>query len=272
MTTQLLIDQRAIPVTKQRHGDWSVKAGTDYAFTRQVNSVPLMAVEFPSAAAEYAIVFAGTEETVMPVVILGVKERENRYLTDTGGWQAKYIPAFVRRYPFVFSSSEDGTKFALCIDEEFTGCNQEGRGERLFDAEGEQTQYLRSVLEFLKSYQAQFQRTQAFCKKLKDLSLLEPMQAQFTLGTGERAMLAGFMAVNREKLKALSGEQLAELIKTDELELMFQHLQSMRNLSEVAQRAAPRVDVAQSAAPEEAAPSAAKEAADEKGAAGENIH
>ncbi len=272
MTTQLLIYQRAVPVTKQRHGNWSVKAGTDYAFTKQVNSVPLMAVEFPSAAAEYAIVFAGTEEAVMPVVILGVKERENRYLTETGGWQAKYIPAFVRRYPFVFSSSEDGTNFALCIDEEFAGCNQDGRGERLFDAEGEQTQYLRGVLEFLKSYQAQFRRTQVFCKKLKDLDLLEPMQAQFTLGTGERALLAGFMAVSRDKLKALSGDQLADLARTDELELMYQHLQSMRNLSEVAQRAAPQVNGAESAPPAKATLPVAKEAGGEKGAAGENIH
>ena len=277
MTTQLLIYQRAVPVSKQRHGNWSVKAGNNYAFARHVNSVPLMAVEFPSAAPEYAIVFAGTEDTVMPVVILGVKEKENRYLTETSGWQAKYVPAFIRRYPFVFSSSEDGTNFALCIDEEFAGCNEEGRGERLFDAEGEQTQYLNGVLEFLKSYQAQFRRTQAFCKKLKDLNLLEPMQAQFTLGTGERALLAGFMAVNREKIKGLSGEQLAELAKTDELELMYQHLQSMRNLSDVAQRAAPPTSEPKAAA-EETAPARSEDEAtkDEsetpKGAGGENVH
>ena len=272
MTTQLLIYQRAVPVSKQRHGDWSVKAGGDYIFTRHVNSVPLTAVEFPSAAPEYAIVFAGTPEAVMPVVILGVRERENRYLTEEGGWQAKYLPAFVRRYPFVFSSSDDGAKFALCIDEEFAGCNQEGRGERLFDADGEQTQYLRSVLEFLKSYQVQFQRTQAFCKKLKDLDLLEPMQAQFTLGSGERALLAGFMAVNRERLKGLSGEKLAELAKTDELELIYQHLQSMRNLSEVARKTAPPAAESEPALSESASPAADAEPREDKGAAGENIH
>ena len=79
MTTQLLIYQRAVPVSKQRHGDWSVKAGGDYAFTRHVNSVPLTAVEFPSAAPEYAIVFAGTQEAVMPVVILGTAETTTQF-------------------------------------------------------------------------------------------------------------------------------------------------------------------------------------------------
>ncbi len=272
MTTQLLIYQRAVPVSKQRHGSWSVKAGSDYTFTQHVNSVPLTAVEFPSAAPEYAIVFAGTEEAVMPVVILGVRERENQYVTEAGGWQAKYLPAFVRRYPFVFSSSDDGANFTLCIDEEFAGCNQEGRGERLFDVDGEQTQYLRSVLEFLKSYQVQFQRTQAFCRKLKELELLEPMQAKFTLGSGERALLAGFMAVNRDRLKGLSGEKLGELAKTDELELIYQHLQSLRNLSVVAQKMAQQATESETAQRESKSPASEEEPQGTAGPAGGNIH
>ncbi|MDJ0863875.1 MAG: SapC family protein [Gammaproteobacteria bacterium] len=246
MSTQLLIYERAVQVNKNRHLEWSVKTGTDYAFVRHVNSVPLMAVEFPNAATEYAIVFAGTEEAVMPTIILGVHDKENLYVTEAGGWEAKYIPAFVRRYPFVFSSSDDGKTFMLCIDEEYAGCNQDGRGERLFDAEGERTQYLEGVLKFLKDYQAQFRRTQIFCDKLKKLDLLEPMQAQFTLGTtGEHTSLSGFMAVKRERLKALSGEQLSELAQSDELELVYLHLQSMHNLSVVAQRAATQAQEAE---------------------------
>ena len=50
MSTQLLIYERAVPLSSQRHKDWSVKTGTDYVFARQVNSVPLVAVEFPHAA------------------------------------------------------------------------------------------------------------------------------------------------------------------------------------------------------------------------------
>lgn len=236
MAKQLLIYERAVPVNRQRHANWSVKTGKDFTFAQQANAVPLIAVEFQSAAAEYAIVFAGQGDTLMPMVILGVRDQENRYLTDTGGWGADYVPAFVRRYPFVFSSSDEGANFALCIDEDFAGCNQEGRGERLFDADGEQTQYLGGVLEFLRQYQARFQRTQAFCKKLKDLDVLEPMQAQFTLGTGEQMSLAGFLAVSRERLKTLSAEQLLDLVRTDELELVYLHLQSMRNFSAMVQR------------------------------------
>jgi hypothetical protein len=236
MATQLLIYERAVPITTQRHGDWSVKTGSDYSFARMTNSVPLMTQEFQSAAAEYVIVFAGSDEVQVPIVILGVRDKENVYVAEEGGWSAKYIPAFIRRYPFVFSSGDDGSTFMLCIDEEFAGCNQEGRGERLFDSEGARTQYLENVLGFLQGFQAQFQRTQDFSNKLKALDLLEPMRAQFTIGSGERLSLTGFTAVSRDRLKQLSGEQLADLAKTDELELIYTHLLSMKNLSPMVER------------------------------------
>jgi len=231
MATQLLIYETAVPVSSRRHGDASVEIGADYAFSRNVNSVPLMAVEFPQAAQEYAIVFAGTAEAVMPAVILGVRGNENLYLSKDGGWEGKYIPAFVRRYPFVFSSSDDGKTFTLCVDEAFPGFNREGRGQRLFGEDGKPTPYVENVLKFNQEYRNQFLRSQAFCKKVVELKLLEPMQAQIALETGERMSLGGFMAVNRAKLKALPGETLAELAKTDELELLYLHLHSMRNFT-----------------------------------------
>ena len=238
MATQLLIYENAAPVNRARHGDWSVEVGADYGFCRNINSVPLMAVEVPQAAREYPVVFAGKGEQLMPAVILGVRGNENLYLTQEGGWDAAYVPAFVRRYPFVFSSSDDGQKFTLCIDEGFAGFNQTGKGARLFDDEGKPSSYVENVLKFLQEYQNQFRVTQAFCKKVHDLELLEPMQAQVTLGSGERTSLGGFQAVSRDKLKALSGERLAELAKTDELELIYTHLQSLRNFERLKERLA----------------------------------
>jgi hypothetical protein len=231
MATQLLIYETAVPVSAARHRDACVEAGSDYAFARNVNSVPLMAVEFPHAAPEYAIVFAGAKDEVMPAVILGVRGNENLYLGAQAKWSAKYIPAFVRRYPFVFSTADDGKTFMLCVDEAFAGFNRGGRGQRLFAEDGKPTPYVDNVLKFLQEYQAQFMRTRAFCRKVKELGLLEPMHAQIAMGSGEQLSLGGFWAVNRAKLKALPGEKLAELAKTDELELLYLHIQSMRNFN-----------------------------------------
>ena len=231
-----MIYETAVSVSHARHGNWSLEAGTNYAFCRNVNSVPLMAAEFASAALEYAIVFGGAGDVVLPAAVLGVRTDENLYVTKEGGWQVKYIPAFVRRYPFVFSSRDDDKTFTLCIDEAFPGFNQSGRGERLFGDDGKPTPYVENVLKFLQQYQLEFHRTQGFCKKLKDLNLLEPMQAQINLASGERMALRGFSVVDRARLKTLSAETLAELVRSDELELIYDHLVSMRNFATVRDR------------------------------------
>ncbi len=239
MSKQLLIYERAVPVTRQRHGSWSVKAGASFDFARGVNSVPLMVAEFPNSAAEYAIVFGGAADEIIPVALLGIRDNENLYVSESGSWSGSYVPAFLRRYPFVFSSdnaNDPDATFTLCVDEEFSGCNDEGRGERLFDADGERTQYLQNVLGFLQAYQVQFQRTKLFVKRLQEFGLLEPMQAQFTLRSGQRSTLSGFSVVSRDRLKALSAEQLAELMQADEMELIYLHLASLRNLAPIAER------------------------------------
>jgi hypothetical protein len=234
MSTQLLIYKSAVPINRLVHHDCFVDIGGNYGFAAEVNSVPLMAVEFPQAVNEYAIVFGGSEADPTPAAILGVRGNENLFLGDNGLWQAKYIPAFVRRYPFVFSHTEE--KFVLCVDEGFSGFNREGRGHRLFNDDGSPTAYVDGILKFLQDYQTHFLATQRFCNKLRELGLLEPMSAQLTLQSGPALSLGGFMGISRERLKSLPGEALAELAKTDELELIYMHLHSLRNFDRLRDR------------------------------------
>jgi hypothetical protein len=195
-----------------------------------------MAVEFLRAATEYAIVFAATGEDVLPAVVLGVRPEQNLYLSPDAHWQAKYIPAFIRRYPFVFSASDDRQTLTLCIDEAHPGLNREGRGQPLFGDDAKASAYTAQMLKFLQQYQVHFERTRVFCQRLKELGLLEPMQAQVVTPAGEKLSLGGFMAVSRTKLRALDAQALAALARTDELELLYLHLYSMRNFSEVTDR------------------------------------
>lgn len=275
MSKTLLIYERAVPVNPARHGGSGVIAGDDFNFAKDVNSMPLLAQEFRTAMSEYPIVFAGSGDNVMPAVLLGFGEHQNLFVDAVGKWNAKYIPAFARRYPYVFSSSEDGQTLTLCIDEEFSGFNQQGGGERLFDDDGEHTPYLKKVLDFQTEFQRLFKRTQAFCKNLLDLELLDPMQAQVKFGTGQEIKIGGFMVVNRDRLKQVPGEKLAELAAVDELELLYLHLQSLHNVTDLANLAKPDAGGAQakevvsgmdSEAPEEAPEEASEEAPDKSGA------
>ncbi|MDJ0852222.1 MAG: SapC family protein [Myxococcota bacterium] len=235
MDTQMLFYGQATPVVKDRHANWSVDTKQNYGFAKRVGCVPLTAVEFPSAASDYVIVFAGAEAPT-PVVLLGLQRDTNLFVSDEGKWAGRYIPAFVRRYPFVFATDAEGSKFTLCIDEKFDGFKENGTGERLFDDQGERTDYLSKVLKFLQDYQRHFQRTRAFCRNLKDLDLLEPMQARISLPAGSQVSLTGFQVISRDRLKALEGDKLAALAKTDELELAYLHLHSLTNFRAMIER------------------------------------
>lgn len=237
MARQLLIYESAVPLSAARHGDVSVEPSDSFAFSAGVNAVPLMAVEFPRAAAEYTIVFTAEGENVMPAVILGVRNAQNLYLSPDSKWKADYIPAFIRRYPFVFSSG-DGKTLTLCIDESHPGVNRAGKGNALFGADKKPTSFLEKVLEFVKEFQVQFELTRQFCRRVKELQILEPMQANVTTPQGEKVSLGGFLGVKRELIRQLSGEKLEKLAKTDELELLYLHLASLRNFTEFKDRMA----------------------------------
>lgn len=236
MAKQLLIYESSVPLNAAQHRDLSFEPVPGYGFASGINAVPLTAVEIPAAAPEYAIVFTPAGEEFVPVAVLGVRNDQNLFLSPDSHWEAKYVPAFVRRYPFVFAASPDQQTLTVCIDDTHPGFNTEGRGERLFDAEGKPTAYAGRVLEFLKEYQTQFERTRLFCRRLKDLGLLEPMEAVVSLPDGRQVPLRGFLGVSRERLRGLDGTDLASLAKTDELELIYLHLASLRNFNDVKDR------------------------------------
>jgi hypothetical protein len=225
------------PVSEARHKTCSVKPITDYAFARSTNAVPLVFFEFAAAAPYYPIVFAENNGCAAPLAVLGLRE-ENQYLVATdNSWSSNYVPAIVRRYPFIFVRDDPADVLTLCIDEGYDGFDKRGvQGERLFNEDGTRTAYLDNALAFVNSFEAEYQKTMKLGKQLLKLDIFEPMQAQLALGDGKEHVLTGFNCVSREKLKLLSPTASAELLGNDMLELIYLHLQSVRNFDALVQR------------------------------------
>lgn len=236
MSKQLLIYSSVVPVTRRDHADLSFKADGRFDFAREANAAPLVTAEFQAAAGEYAILFADAEGQPIPAALFGTAQGSNVFVSEEGTWDGRYIPAFLRRWPFVFSASADGETLTLCIDETAPGFNREGRGERLFDSEGSSTVFTNRMLQFLQEYQAQHQRTRAFCERLKELDLLQSVEARLELGAAGPRTLTGLSIVNREKLRTLGAEQLAEFMRNDWLELVYVHLFSLRALDRLREK------------------------------------
>jgi len=219
----------------EKHAKWSV--GVDsHEFLSQLNSVPVMATEIAFAASEFPVIFSatGTEGEYLPLAVMGLKDGQNLLLNDKNSLSTRYVPAFVRRYPFVLGGSNDSEMMALCLDEDSKFFSKDGsKGTRLFQDDGTHTDFLKEVVEFLRDYQYRAEMTRAFTKKLHELDLLEPMSANITFKDKEDANinLGGFFVVKREKLKAISDADALDLFKKDGLELIYAHIQSLSNFN-----------------------------------------
>lgn len=231
MTVQPLFYKNIVPLNKKQHGDFYIEPARNYKYTKETNSIYIAAIEFPRISREYPIVFGKTGEgTIFPVVLLGLKNNQNIYLGKKGEWLAEYIPAYVRRYPFILATSkENGDGYTVCIDENYSGLNKSKKGQRLFDEKGEESELLKKSIEFMKEYQNQIQLTDYFCRNINKLELLEPMQARIEK-SGKKQAMGGFLCINRNKLKSLTENQLAELVKSDQMELIYAHLNSLINI------------------------------------------
>lgn len=236
MEKQMMIYERAVPVSKDRHKNFSVQTGADYGFAGDMNAVPLLAAEFENASREYPIIFIKTDDGFVPTAMVGLRDAENLFLTAGNGWDAKYIPAFIRRYPFVFSHDADKDTFTLCIDETYPGCNQDGEGEALFDEAGESSDYLSRMFGFTKTYQHELQKTRAFCDVMSELDILTPGAVNFQMRDGKKRSTKGLLSVDRERLNALPAKKLSELAKSGDLEKIYAHLLSLGTLDTIGAR------------------------------------
>jgi len=226
-----LFYKKLVPLDRDQHRNLYIKAESGFSFARGTNSVFVAAVEFPQAALEYPVVFASIPSgDILPLALLGIRNDQNLYVDKEGVWKARYIPAYVRRYPFILAADETGTKFTVCIDEGYAGFNCDREGERLISKDGEDGPLLKRSLEFLKDYQAHIARTTEFCETIKSLNILEPIQANVELKSGEKFALSGLQCVNRDRLKALPDVQIQMLLKKDYLELIHLHMASLHNI------------------------------------------
>ena len=229
--------EKPVLLNREAHKAKKIAPSNSYAFAGKANSLYLAGVEFIEACKEYPIVFTQVGQgKIVPVAMMGLREGENLYVDKDGKWNAGYVPAFVRRYPFVLAELE-GQQMGVCIDEGYSGLNEK-EGEALFDSKGNNTPFLQNALDFLNRYQVEYLRTDRFCQRLKDMGLLMEMNAKADLFDGTSFMVNGLMVVDERKLLQLTDAQALELYRSGELSWIYAHLVSLSNLNRLVDKLA----------------------------------
>jgi hypothetical protein len=238
-----LFFQKPVALDLAHHGKAGVVATQDYGFARDTNSIVLNGIEFVEAAKCYPIVFTQTE-LPLPCAVLGL-ERENYFVDAKGRWKEDaYIPAYVRKYPFVFMDASEQKQLILCIDEGAPQFKKSGGKNTLPLYNGDQPSTLiKNALEFCTSYHNHYVITRSFCKEIRDAGLLVPSQSNAKLANGRTIDLGNFQMIDEQKLNSLPDETILAFHKKGWLPLIYFSLMSgshWKKLADIAGKREPK--------------------------------
>jgi hypothetical protein len=203
----------------------SLQPVVDFFYARDTNSVLLGAAEYPRAMRSYPIVFTSSEPRVA-VAVLGLEGNENLFVGADGKWRhGDYIPAYVRRYPFIFLEQPGRSELTLCVDEASGLLTQSGEYP-LFDG-AEPTQLVRNALDFCREFHQQTLASAGFVDALAQHGLLIPNEARVVLNSGREMILRDFQIVDEARFNALPDDVFLDWRRRGWLPLAYCHLMSM---------------------------------------------
>ena len=244
-----------VPLQSNLHSKYRTRPADTALYFADHHAIPVTCDEFIHAQRSSPIIFSAGENPV-PLVLMGLNEGVNVFLDETGKARGPfYVPAYVRRYPFMLARlAPDAPELSLCFDPTSELIGEFEDGNPLFE-DGKPTQNLNDILKFCEDFEMAAQRTAGFMEELKALDLLMDGEVSIQPANAEQPFIyRGFQMVSEEKLRDLHGDQLRKLNQNGILPLIFAHIFSLSQMSDIfaAQMALGKVPTSPEPAPAEA--------------------
>src|SRR3982750_3722173 len=223
------------PINLDQHGQMKVRGLTSVPELGRTHAVPLTVDEFALVQRHYPIVFSVGPSPV-PIALMGLNEGVNVFLDENGRSddQNLYIPAYLRRYPFLLAKLRpDSDELSLCYDPTSGAVGEFDDGEALFDGD-QPSAATKAILEFCEQFEAAGLRTNAFVEDLVKSDLL--MDGEVAIqpeGAEQPFVYRGFRMVDEEKLRELRGDELRKMNQNGMLPLIYAHLFSLAQMRDV---------------------------------------
>ena len=217
------------------HQDVKIITERSARYGDSLMQAPVFPFEFRRAQAFYPILFQQhSKDGFQPVALFGFEQGENLFLGEDG-WRAAYIPAMLRREPFLIGfqrpqePSEGDLTRVLSLDMDHPRVNTEV-GEALFHPLGGRTDFLEDMANLLEAIHEGLEHGKAFASALQEQDLIEAVTLEIQLRDGSRNQLLGFHCLAEEKVQALPAEVLGAFNAQGFLMPLFMILASMGNV------------------------------------------
>ncbi len=217
-----------------KHKNLKILTDKSFQHAKHHHMSYLLVNEFPKACLNFPIVFVKDSETgeFRSVALFGLEAGENVFYGEKQ-WNTTYIPADIKRSPFLMSQNENSSgEWAVCVDTVSPALSCD-KGESLFDKEGNPTKILLNVQEFLTDYIERDNITKIFSRVLSEKELLKSSSIEMVNNKGEKSRLNGLYSVDENKLKGLSDEDYLELKRKGYIGPIYSHLTSLGQIERV---------------------------------------
>lgn len=220
-----------LPISKEQHADKRCRTNVGYGFAAQDAVMVLGLQELPRAALAMPIALIKDGDEYMTAAVQGLKPKQNLLVSPEGKWRTNYIPAQYRAYPFVLAQQED--RSILCMRDPDTYLS-DTEGRPLFGDDGEPTEAVRQLIQFLNQVRHDRQVMLRQCALLDELGLIQAWPLTIKADAGEQSV-GGLYRVSEEAMSNLSGEDMLRLRPV--LPLVYCQLLSMQHIHALARLA-----------------------------------
>jgi hypothetical protein len=217
-----------VPISNQVHQKWKTRTAAEADFLAKVHAVPILTDEFFSAQRHFPIVFSLGDNPV-PLALMGLNEGVNVFVDDKGVLlNPTYVPAYLRRYPFMLARLSEGSEnLSLCCDPTTGLVGEFEDGNPLFDGD-QPSETTKGIMQFCEEFEISAQRTNAFVEELKKADLLIDGEVTVQLNDQTQpSIYRGFKMVDEKKFMELRGDELRKFNQNGILPLIIAHLMSL---------------------------------------------
>ena len=197
------------PLSNQVHANFKSRGSDGMPQLSNLHAIPIVIDEFVAVQRFFPIVFSIGENPV-PLALMGLNEGVNTFIDEQGKLiSPAYIPAYVRRYPFMLARVDsDADTLSLCFDPSSGLVGDFEDGFPLFEG-GQPTEGTQNVMKFCEEFEVSAQRTNQFMNELKTLDLLIDGELSVQVNTDTQpSVYRGFQMVDEEKFRELRGGEL----------------------------------------------------------------
>lgn len=222
--------ENVIPLSPRTHAQKGFVPLRDYRLARGQTLIPIATGEVPRIAARLPIgLVPGANDELRPLALLGIDGATNLLVSPDGRWLQDYVPAAIRRYPFVLARPEGEENNPVVGIDAAADALSDTEGEALFTADGEPAERLSRLMTLLRELDRGATVLGRAAAALDKAGVVTDWSPAVEVD-GQRRRLTGLKCVDESALNALAGDRFLALRDQGAIALAYAQLLSMAQL------------------------------------------